>query len=511
YKAGRPVQIYVIHEKDINAFSSSYDTANLIKGIEDFINKVNKLSNTSQVSDITDVVSIYNKLNEAQLSVIEKGILTKYNIYAPIADIKTLADSVPVLAVGQRYGQSNIDSMLKAIAIYKKLSKDPKAIVTRDIVPSKSFLTNEDEIKAAQKVDKAFKALDKSDDKYLTNLNGVIKSYDALSTTAQKYVTSDIEKARQSTIYKNPISAAADFEKAVNDLLDKYPMTYWDVKDVVDKYNLLNSKAKSLVDSGILKTYNKYAPIVEIVNALFAITPVVIDSTSPTKDASIGYYKNQDLTKDVGSVILNAIQLFNKLGSDQKDIVINKVQPAKPGDPIPTKNPLSDKQIALLNETSNIKASQALDKKITAIKPKTSGYIKGIIDARKTLEVMPREQRVYLQNAGILNNYEVKPQTKKAIDDLATFENGVQLVDEWASNLSNDQNAMCTEGSTTSSCKDAINNKMKILATLFDQFNVSKIIDGSETKLAPLIDRAVLTRYQYLRAVYDVEDQIKNN
>ena len=87
YKAGRPVQLYVAHEKDIKAFSSSYDTARLISGIDDFVNKVNLLSNTSLLANVTDVVDQYNKLNEVQLSLLDQGVLTKYNTYAPIADI----------------------------------------------------------------------------------------------------------------------------------------------------------------------------------------------------------------------------------------------------------------------------------------------------------------------------------------------------------------------------------------------------------------------------------------
>ncbi|MGG0655044.1 hypothetical protein [Rummeliibacillus pycnus] len=514
YKAGRPVQIYVIHEKDINAFSSSYDTANLIKGIEDFTNKVNKLSNTSPLSDITDVVSLYNKLNEAQLSVIDQGVLTKYNTYAPIADIMTLTPSAP--AIGSTYKDADIDAMLKAIAIYKKLAKDPKAIVTKAITDNGStykFLTHETEIKAAQKVDKAFKALNKTDDKYVINLKKVIKDYDALSSTAQGYVTSKaaIEAAKISAVYKTPSDAAKAFEKLIvgnneddpNAWLNMDKIPYSIIKGAVDSYEALSSKAKSLVDSDVMKIYNKYAPIVTVAEALKNVTPANM-SSFVDDDASTGYYKKQYPKRDIGTEILNAIQVYNKLGADQKDIV---------------KAELDDVHEALLNEIDNIKAAQALDKKIAAIKPQSSSYVKGIIDAQKTLNVMPREQRVYLQNAAILKDYigdstSNTSQTQKAINDLTNFEKGVQQVDQWTSEIQKDSNGnivgTCTDTSTstTGACNTLITNKMKELKNQFDQLNTPRLVDGAETKLASLIDRTILARYQYFRTIYDVIEQL---
>ncbi|WP_146549630.1 hypothetical protein [Rummeliibacillus suwonensis] len=500
YKAGRPVQLYTVHEKDIKAFSTSYDTASLISGIESFINKVNLLSSTSLLTDVTGVVAQYNKLNEAQLSVLDQGVLTKYNVYAPIAEIKAIADTIPTSGT---YSVANIDSMLKAIAIYKKLTKDPKAIVDNYIVPSKPFLNDETEIKAAQKVDKAFKALDKTDDKYVTKLKQVKKDYDALPSGAQKYVTSDITTAVNMAIYKTPSDAAKAFEKLIvgssendpNAWLNRDTIPYSTIKGAVDSYEALSSKAKSLVDSDVMKIYNKYAPIVTIVEALKNITPANM-SIFPNDEASTGYYKTQYPNRDIGTEISNAIQLYNKLGTDQKDIV---------------KNELEASYEALLNETNNIKAAQALDKKIEAIKPKSSSYVKGIIDAQKTLNVMPKEQRVYLQNADILAGYDkTGSQTAKAIDDLTKFEKGVQQVEQWTSEIQKDSsgNIIGTCSGTTDPCNTAITKKMTELKTLFDQLNTPRIVDGAETKLASLIDRAVLARYQYFREIYDVIDQL---
>ncbi|MBO2534282.1 hypothetical protein [Rummeliibacillus suwonensis] len=500
YKAGRPVQLYTVHEKDIKAFSTSYDTASLISGIESFINKVNLLSSTSLLTDVTGAVAQYNKLNEAQLSVLDQGVLTKYNVYAPIAEIKAIADTIPTSGT---YSVANIDSMLKAIAIYKKLTKDPKAIVDNYIVPSKPFLNDETEIKAAQKVDKAFKALDKTDDKYVTKLKQVKKDYDALPSGAQKYVTSDITTAVNMAIYKTPSDAAKAFEKLIvgssendpNAWLNRDTIPYSTIKGAVDSYEALSSKAKSLVDSDVMKIYNKYAPIVTIVEALKNITPANM-SIFPNDEASTGYYKTQYPNRDIGTEISNAIQLYNKLGTDQKDIV---------------KNELEASYEALLNETNNIKAAQALDKKIEAIKPKSSSYVKGIIDAQKTLNVMPKEQRVYLQNADILAGYDkTGSQTAKAIDDLTKFEKGVQQVEQWTSEIQKDSsgNIIGTCSGTTDPCNTAITKKMTELKTLFDQLNTPRIVDGAETKLASLIDRAVLARYQYFREIYDVIDQL---
>lgn len=547
YKAGRPVQLYTVHEKDIKAFSTSYDTASLISGIESFINKVNLLSSTSLLTDVTGVVAQYNKLNEAQLSVLDQGVLTKYNVYAPIAEIKDLTEEIDSDKDG-KYITSDIEKMLKAITIYKKLTKDPKTIVQNYMISSSPFLNDETEIKAAQKVDKAFKALDKTDDKYVTKLKKVAKDFEALenlklsglgsSDTAKNYVTSNIGEALKLAIYSKPNNQAEQFEKLIvgdkndendeNALINKYPLTYADVEKVVQtdtfSYNNLSSKAKSLVDSGVMKIYNKYAPIVDVVTTLKGINPPTDDQLTnwtanianlndsadnfDSNKTGTGYYKDDEENK-----ILNAIQLYNKLGADQKNIVLNKVSPANVGDPTPS-NGLTNEQIALLNETNNIKAAQALDKKIAAIKPKSSGYAKAVIDANKTLDVMPPEQRVYVQNATVLKKYGATTQMKKAIQDLSNFEQGVGKVDEWTSQLKNDDGTIantCKENTTDSSgmdCNTAINNKMVYLKGLYDQLNTPRLIDGAETKLAPLIDRTVLARYQYFREIYDVIDQL---
>ncbi|WP_312753298.1 hypothetical protein [Rummeliibacillus suwonensis] len=555
YKAGRPVQLYVIHENDIRAFENSYKMKSIIDGIDNFVKAVNGLANDKKVEDVINTVDLYNKLNEPQLSVIDQGVLTKYNAYAPIAEIKDLTGNIIKDSNG-KYTESSINNMLKAIAIYKKLSKDPKAIVTNKINGSDSnaisykYLLHESEIKAAQKVDKAFKALDKTDDKYVTKLKKVAKDFEALenlklsglgsSDTAKNYVTSNINEALQLAIYSKPNDQAEQFEKLIvgdkndendeNALINKYPLTYADVEKVVKtdtfSYNNLSSKAKSLVDSGVMKIYNKYAPIVDVVTTLKGITPPTDKLTiwsenikKPDRDnfdsntTGTGYYQKTYLKRDIGTEISNAIQLYNKLGADQKNIVLNKVSPANVGDPTPS-NGLTNEQIALLNETNNIKAAQALDKKIAAIKPKSSGYAKAVIDANKTLDVMPPEQRVYVQNATVLKTYGATPQMKKAIQDLSNFEQGVGKIDEWTSQLKNDDGTIantCKESTTDSSgmyCNTAINNKMDYLKGLYEQLNTPRLIDGAETNLAPLIDRAVLARYQYFRAIYDVIDQL---
>lgn len=519
YKAGKPVQLYTIHENDINAFSSKYDTSGMITGINNFEDKVNKLSNKSTLTDIVDdtnhlgVVDQYNKLNEAQLAVIDQGVLTKYNAYAPIADIMSLTPTIPVS--GKTYKDSDIDNMLKAISIYKKLAKDPKAII--DVKnTSYQYLSQEADIKAAQKVDKAFKALDKTDDKYVTKLKQVKKDFDALSDTAKKYVTSNIQGAIDAAVYQSPSQLAQKFEKLIvgdknneNDpasWLNMEKVPYNNIANAVNEYNKLSSKAKSLVDDAVMKIYNKYAPIVEVVVTLNNITPPTTTNwttwtTSP--DGAIGYYKSQG---NVGTSILNAIALYNKLGSDQKDIVSTTVSDILP---LPTDKLLTKDQFALLNETNNIKAAQALDKKIDAIQPKSTNYVKSVIDANTTLEVMPKEQRVYLLNATTLNNYETKSQTQKAITDLKTFEQGVQQVDQWTSEIKKDVNGnIGTCSNTPDPCNTAITKKMTDLKDQFNQLNTPRIVDGAEVTLSSLIDRTILARYQYFRAIYDVKDQL---
>lgn len=536
-KAGKPVQLYVIHEKDLNYFRDGFGQGTdnkldkLIKAVDDFVVAVKLLSNDSKLTDIVDgvdgVVDQYNKFNEAQLSVIEQGILTKYNAYAPIAEIVALTPAIP--ASDKKYSDADITDMLKSIAIYKKLAKDPKVIIDVKNDPYK-YLTQEADIKAAQKVDNAFKKLDKTDDKYVTNLKKVDKDFEVLSDTAKDYVTSDIEGALKLAVYSTPKGQAEAFEKLIvgdksneNDpaaWLNMKQVPYEDIANAVKVYKELSSKAKSLVDDGVMKIYNKYAPVVTIVETLEGINvpeTTKIDSWATTEKTmsdligspATGFYKDQG---DVGTKILDAIQLYNKLGSDQKEIVSTIVSDTLT---LPTDKLLTKDQFALLNESSNIKAAQALDKKIAAIKPKSTGYVKSVIDATKTLNVMPIEQRIYLQNVDILKGYLVdsktqkSTQTQKAIDDLTKFEQGVQQVDNWTSEMKNENGniAACTDH--TEPCNTTITKKMGELVTLFKQLNTPRLVDGSEITLASLIDRTKLARYQYFRAIYDVIDGLE--
>lgn len=480
-KAGKNVQIYVIHEKEIKDFENNYKTGKIIKGLEEFVVAVNALDNDSSYSDVKAVVDKYNNLNEAQLALLDKPTLTKYNSYAPIVKLNTLAGKVNN-PVNGKYTEADINIMLQAISIYKKLGKDPKAIATREVVPNYAFLNHEKEIKAAQKIDKSFKALDKSDDKYVSNLKKVINDFDNLSDDAKKYVISDINGAKESLVYKTPKQDAEDFEKLVTALLDKYPMYYKDVKEVVDKYRDLKSKAKSLVDSNILKTYNKYEPIVTIVETLKNIEP----SSDPSNEKD-GYYKTIYPKRDVGSEISDAIKLYGKLGVDQKNVINDTTIP----------DPLNANQLALLKEASNIKAAQDLDKKIASIKKGSSGYVKAVIDANKTLKVMPGEQKVYLLNSDTLNGYATTKQIEQAITDLSDFETGVDNVEELSSDAQNN--------------KQSIIEKLVALVDLYNKLNTPRLIDGAETKLSTLIDRKKLARYQYFIAVYDIMNLIKKN
>ena len=293
-KAGKPVQLYTIHEKDLNNFRTGFDQENkenkldlLIQDVDSFVKKVKLLSNDSELNDIKSVVNQYNNFNEAQLSVLEQGIVTKYNAYAPISEIEELTNKIK--KVDTRYTDSSINNMLKAIAIYKKLSKDPKAIVVSKLINGSDskykYLDHETEIKAAQKVDNAFKKLDKTDDKYVVNLKKVKTNYDALNKmelsglsdkTAQIYVTSNIDGkdgAVNKNIYKKPNEEAAEFEVLIKGTtdgkiepwLEREFVPYGDIAEAVIKYNQLSTKAKSLVDDDVMKIYNKYAPVVTIV------------------------------------------------------------------------------------------------------------------------------------------------------------------------------------------------------------------------------------------------------
>ncbi len=471
--AGRNVQAYVIYASEIRDFANRFNAEEVRIEINKFIQAVNNLSKSSSYENVNSVVNQYNALNEIQLSLLDKPTLAKYKSYAPLEDMKKSIDKIQPL--NGKYSNSDIQAMLSTIAIYKKLAKDPKTIVSNTSDLNKAFLNDEAAIKQAQKIDKSYQSLNPDSKKYGADLKKLIKDYDKLSDTAKKYVVTDFDNIQSKDEYKTPKEMADKFEKVVNGLSSESP--YADVEEAVRLYKGLDKKALSYVDSKVLAIYNKYAPIVTIVKNLEALK-------------SLNVIKDRDSYIDK---LTQAIDLYDKLGTDQKGIVDRKLEESR----------------SLLNEGDNIKAAQALDKKIAAIKPGKSGYTKAVIDAAKTYDVLSQNAQKYVKNVSKLNNYREDKNIKSAIENLVKFEKGVTEVEELAAEETNkNNNDLCSENSEDN-CNEII-KKMKELEGLYNSLNIPKLIKGEEIKLSTLIDRKALQRYQYFYAVYDIKNQLKD-
>lgn len=465
--AGRNVQAYVIYASEIRDFANRFNAEEVRIEINKFIQAVNNLSKSSSYANVNSVVNQYNALNEIQLSLLDKPTLAKYKSYAPLEDMKKSIDKIQPL--NGKYNNSDIQAMLSTIAIYKKLAKDPKTIVSNTSDLNKAFLNDEAAIKQAQKIDKSYQSLNPDSKKYGADLKKLIKDYDKLSDTAKKYVVTDFDNIQSKDEYKTPKEMADKFERVVNGLSSESP--YADVEEAVRLYKGLDKKALSYVDSKVLAIYNKYAPIVTIVKNLEALK-------------SLNVIKDRDSYIDK---LTQAIDLYDKLGKDQKGIVDRKLEESR----------------SLLNEGDNIKAAQALDKKIVAIKPGKSGYTKAVIDAAKTYDVLSQNAQKYVKNVSKLNNYREDKNIKSAIENLVKFEKGVTEVEELAAD---ETSGNCTSGK----CSSEIISKMVELDRVYKDLNIPKLIKGEEIKLSTLIDRKALQRYQYFYAVYDIKNQLKD-
>ncbi|MFG3612511.1 hypothetical protein [Rummeliibacillus stabekisii] len=466
--AGPNVQAYVIYSKEIEDFANRFNAEDIRKGVNDFITAVNNLSKGSSYGVVVSVVNQYNALNEVQLSLLDKPTLTKYNSYAPLAEMEKSINKIK--GQERKYSNNDIQAMLSTIAVYKKLAKDPKTIVSNTTELNKAFLTEETAIKQAQKIDKSYQSLDPNSKKYGTELKKLIQEYNKLSVTAKKYVVTDfLAIQNDNNNYINPKDAADAFEQLVNSLSPE--STYDEVEKVVDKYNGLDKKALTYVDSKVLAIYNKYAPIVSVVSIL----------RNPGTPYNDKYIDN----------IAQGITLYNRLGKDQKAIADAA---------------LTGPQEALLNEGDNIIAAQELDKKILVITPGKSGYTKAVIEAGKTYAAMPVNAKNYVKNKSKLDKYTDDKNIRSAIKNLADFEKGVANVEVLAADETNDSET-CKVGVT---CREQIITLMTNLVNTYKDLNIPKLIKGEEIKLSTLIDRKVLQRYQYFYAVYDIKNQLKD-
>lgn len=471
--AGTDVQAYVIYSDEIKDFEKLFNAKVIMDEIDDFIQAVNGLSKTSSykkdIGNVISVVNQYNALNEVQLSLLDKPTLTKYNSYAPLVEMEESINKIK--GQERKYSNSDIQAMLSTIAVYKKLAKDPKTIVSNTTELNKAFLTEETAIKQAQKIDKSYQSLDPNSKKYGADLKKLIKDYEKLSDSVKKYVVTDFETIKIADSYKTPKDAADAFELAVNSLSPESSYDY--VKEVVVRYNGLSSKALTYVDSKVLAVYNKYAPIVSIVENLNSLD-----------------------IKDMNAYIdklSQAIALYDKLGKDQKVIVEKELA-------------TEGSKKYLLDEGENLRAAQELDKKILAITPGKSGYTKAVIEASKTYDVLPGNAKLYVKNKAKLDKYRDDNNIKPAIQKLTEFENGVNAVEVLAADETND-NETCKVGVT---CREQIITLMTNLDNTYKDLNIPKLIKGEEIKLSTLIDRKVLQRYQYFYAVYDIKNQLKD-
>lgn len=473
--AGTDVQAYVIYSDEIKGFEKLFNAKVIMDEIDDFIQAVNGLTKTSSykkdIGNVISVVNQYNALNEVQLSLLEKPTLTKYNSYAPLVEMEESINKIK--GQERKYSNSDIQAMLSTIAVYKKLAKDPKTIVSNTTELNKAFLTEETAIKQAQKIDKSYQSLDPNSKKYGTELKKLIEEYNKLSNTAKKYVVTDFETIQIADSYKTPKDAADAFELAVNSLSPESSYDY--VKEVVVRYNGLSPKALTYVDSKVLAVYNKYAPIVTVVVDLGALGTEVNDA-----------YIDK---------LSQAIALYEKLGKDQKAIVDRKIAN-------------NEAQKNLLNEGENLRAAQELDKKILAITPGKSGYTKAVIEASKTYDVISDNAKKYVKNINKLKQYRQDKNIEPAIQKLTEFESGVNAVEEMAADETNNNNEYCS-GDANATCTKII-SKMKDLDRLYKDLNIPKLIKGEEIKLSTLIDRKVLQRYQYFYAVYDIKNQLND-
>ena len=216
------------------------------------------------------------------------------------------------------------------------------------------FLADENEIKAAQKIDKQFKALNPDKPTYQTDLANMYKAFSKTNDQTKEYIVNMDALQDLANQFNNPQTIAKNFENLVNGV--SFASTYPDVETVYNYYQTtMDNKAKSLVDKKVMDTYNKYANIIEINKLLSKVVP------------KLNQYKPSEI-----EYISQAIALYNKLDKPQKMIIDNSPE-------------IVNKDL-LLDEASLI-AAQELDKKIEKIKPGTPNFDRSVVEAGKIYDM----------------------------------------------------------------------------------------------------------------------------
>lgn len=468
--------------------------------------------NTGNVTGLEPMRLAYNKLDSTALSIVSASLLKQYKDYMLSKDLYSQYQQINPTAKTM----SNIENMELFLTAYTKLPAGSKKIVRNSIADPTFFnrlLTDEKDIRAAHAVDKKYEKLDTQGDSYEVEALKLYKEYAKLTTNAQNnysvygQIFVDLyAKYGDSLVFDkkedNAKATADEFTRLVTAL--NADSTYEDVVKVAEFYDFLSvpqqytgSSKKviglTFVDKPIVTKYKLYEGLITIKEQL--------DKVTYPKAASSKY------TVTEKEAIKTAIAAYKKLAKDPKNIL---EQDAEFGsDPTPE----NEKRYLLLIE-EDIKKAEAADTNFLKIKKGDKSFVKNVIIAMKSYNVLTNLQKQFFTQTKLYTTYQKydvatsisgKVDTiPEAIKIIVDFEIAIQETQELHDEINQTPHTVPQEKYT------AIRDKMVKANEAYNFINRDFNIEGQVIRPLSLADKVAVQRYKYFMAVYKVQEYLDN-
>ncbi|MBG9454790.1 hypothetical protein ABE61_12230 [Lysinibacillus sphaericus] len=326
------------------------------------INALNPSQKTYK-DNVAKANEAFDKLKDLQKQVVNSGELTKAQGYIDTA--KAFDDRVLALA------NENPDTFVAKVAAlsaeYKTMDKNAKKLVEQ----AKTLTTYEKNNKAVIKVIQMIDALNPTSKDYTKKVLAARKAYNALDTVSQKRVTN----------YAN-LTAVEDVASLIGLIATLKPSSktfYQDMKTARELYDALPPEKQQVIIN--------YDALVAAENEQ-GVAHKVVELIDLTKQQDGDY-----LTK-----LLDARVAYDQLTSNQKKLVTN----------------IKD----LTAREKEVKPILNVMLQINNLDPEANNFVSKVNSARKAYDNLNKDQKKYINNIDILQNYEPISQVIELINKL---------------------------------------------------------------------------------------------
>lgn len=483
--------------------------------------------NTGNVIGLEPMRLAYNKLDSTALSIVSASLLKQYKDYMLSKDLYSQYQQINPTAKTM----SNIENMELFLTAYTKLPAGSKKIIRNSIADPTFFnrlITDEKDIRAAHAVDKKYEKLDTQGDSYEVEALKLYKEYAKLTTNAQNNysvygkILADLHaKYGDSSGFKNKeenAKATADeFTRLVTAL--NADSTYADVVKAAEFYDFLSvpqqytgSSKKviglTFVDKPIVTKYKLYEGLITIKKQLDKVT-------YPKAEAA-------KYTVTEKEAIKTAIAAYKKLAKDPKNILEQDAEFGSDPNPNPTPTPENEKRYLLLIE-EDIKAAEAADANFLKIKKGDKSFVKNVIIAMKSYNVLTNLQKQFFTQTKLYTTYKKYDKADTIKGAVDTIPEAIKVIVDFESQIISAQvthdcivqtpeTAEQLDGcpmpmpSSGNKIMDQIVAANKAYEFASRDFN----IEGQVIRPSLLFDTKIVQQYKYFMAVYKVQEYLDN-